>query len=148
MAARAIQSALFGVVQYSVMLRDIPQEHLDVIRFWLDFSRKHRSALLKGWFKPHHPEAAYPLVEAGDARETIKALYQPDVVVPVEMEGKAVYVLNASGADGMVLKLSSRPKSVKIFDMYGKPVSTATGKKCASGLCECKVPAAGFLLVE
>ena len=148
MAARAIQSALFGVVQYSVMLREIPQTHLDVIRFWLDFSREHRSALLKGWFKPHHPEAAYPLVEAGDDNETIKALYQPDVVVPVNPDGKPVYVLNATGADGLVLKFSSRPKSVKIFDVYGKPVSKMTGKKCASGLCELSVPTSGFVLVE
>lgn len=106
-AARAIMSALFGVVQYSVMLRDIPQAHRDVIRRWLDFSQAHKDALLRGSFRPHHPEAGYPLIEAWNDSERIIGVYQQDVTVPVPLGGTPVYVLNATSTPTLCLDLGA-----------------------------------------
>ena len=55
-AARYIINSMFGVVQYSVMLRDAPKEHLDMIAKWIKFSQDHRETLIRGKFTPHHPE--------------------------------------------------------------------------------------------
>ena len=41
-AARPILSAIFGVIQYSMMLRDLPDRHQKVIRHRLDFSQRYR----------------------------------------------------------------------------------------------------------
>ncbi|MDD7133279.1 MAG: alpha-galactosidase, partial [Bacteroidales bacterium] len=42
---RAIINSIFGVVQYSAMLKDIPQEHLEVIKKWISFTSEHRETL-------------------------------------------------------------------------------------------------------
>lgn len=143
--ARTILSAIFGVVQYSVMLRDIPEEHLDLIRHWLGFSVRHRDALLKGWFRPFHPEAGYPVVSAGNDAETILAVYQGDVVAQVPSDDRPVYILNAGGSDSLALELTRRPRKVEAFDMTGRPVRAP---RLASGLVRASVPSGGYLIIR
>ena len=144
-AARAILSAMFGVIQYSVMLREIPQIHQDVIRHWLGFSQQHKEALLKGYFKPYHPEAGYPVVEAGNAEETILGVYQDDIVAKVPMGGQTVYILNASGTDRVFLDLPARPRKVEAYDLCGRPVQAPRLRK---GLNKAAVPGGGYLVLR
>ena len=144
-AARAILSAMFGVIQYSVMLREIPQAHRDLIRHWLNFSQQHKEALLKGYFKPYHPEAGYPVIEAGNAEEAILGIYQDNVMARVSEGGKPVYVLNASGSDHVLLNLPARPGKVEAYDLYGRPVKAP---RLAKGLNEAAVPCGGYLVLR
>ena len=58
-AALPILNALFSTIQYSMVLAKINPKHKRVIRHWLDFSNRHREALLKGRFTPHHAENGY-----------------------------------------------------------------------------------------
>jgi alpha-galactosidase len=102
-AARFIVNSMFGVVQYSVMLRDAPPEHRAVIEKWIRFSRDHRETLLKGRFTPHHPELLYPVIEAESDAERIVGLYDDGRVVDVPDDKKTI-VMNASGKDSFVFR--------------------------------------------
>ena len=111
---RAIINAIFGVIQYSAMLRDIPQEHLEVMQKWIAFADDHRETLLKSEFRPHHPELGYPVIEAESDKELIIAVYQDNAVIDVPRRGKSVYILNASGSDSIVVRCGNKSKMVKV----------------------------------
>lgn len=111
---RAIINAIFGVIQYSAMLRDIPQEHLEVMQKWIAFADEHRETLLQSEFRPHHPELGYPVIEAESDTERIVAVYQDNVVVEAAPRGKRLYILNASGSESIAVRRGNKVRTVKV----------------------------------
>ena len=110
-AALYVINSMFGVVQYSVMLRNAPREHLAMLEKWIKFSQDHRDTLLKGKFTPHHPELQYPVIEAEGEDEVVVGLYDDGRVVDVR-EGKKTFVMNASGKDSFVIRRSGKLSEV------------------------------------
>ena len=141
-AARHILSALYGVVQYSVMLRDIPQSHMRVVTHWLDFSQKHRNTLLKSVFRPYHPEACYPVLEAESNTERIISVYQEGVVVKTGAVDRDIYIINATGAEKVVVELEDKPQKVEYYNTYGNLVA---GSKLTKGLQNVDIPVSGYV---
>lgn len=111
-SALFIINSIFGVVQYSVMLRKAPKEHLAMIEKWIRFSQEHRDTLLKGRFTPLHPELSYPVITAESDRELIVGLYDDGRVIDVP-EGKKTFVMNASGSDVIVIRRGGKLSEVK-----------------------------------
>ena len=111
---RAIINAIFGVIQYSAMLRDIPQEHLEVMQKWIAFADEHRETLLQSEFRPHHPELGYPVIEAESDTERIVAVYQDNAVVEAAPRGKRLYILNASGSESIAVRRGDKVRTVKV----------------------------------
>ena len=111
---RAIINSIFGVIQYSAMLKDIPQEHLAVMRKWMAFASEHRETLLHSEFRPHHPELGYPLIEAESDSELIIAVYQDNAVIEAAPRGKRLYILNASGSERIVIRRGDKLRTVKV----------------------------------
>ena len=95
---RTIISSIFGVIQYSVMLENLPQPQADVVRQWMAFAREHRETLLRSEFRPRHPELNYPVIEAESVTERIVAVFQDNVIIERGDRSKKFYVLNASGS--------------------------------------------------
>ena len=144
-AARHILSALFGVVQYSMMLGELPENHTKVIRHWLDFSQKHRETLLKSEFRPYHPEKCYPVIEAESDDELIVAVYDDMSVPEMKTSGKRTYIINASGAKSLVLDMPAAPRHVVAYDVYG---SEAEAPGIVRGVQRVAVPLSGYLKIE
>ena len=143
-AALPILNVLFSTIQYSMILDTIRPEHRDVIRHWLGFSQRHREALLKGDFRPHHPENGYPWIEGESTAERIVAVYSKDVCVPVGGSGKPVFLVNATGGAGMLAEFGA-PAALEFFDTLGKSVGKT---RVEAGLCRVAVPNAGFARVD
>lgn len=140
-AARFILSAMFSVIQYSVMLRTLPPEHREMVAHWMDFARCHREALLKGWFRPHHYEEGYPWIEAGCADETIVGCYQHGMVVPVAVDGRPIFVLDGAGAGELFLDVSAGTRA-RIVDTFGRRVGDQV---LQAGLNRIRLPKSGML---
>lgn len=139
-AARPILNALFGVIQYSMVLQRLPSAHQGVIRHWLAFTERHRDTLQLGTFRPHHPELNYPFIEAESAAERILAVYLDSYLVRAGKLDRPVYVVNATLTKGVAVALSS-PADVELFDVYG----TSQGKRgYDAGLAEIPVPQSGY----
>jgi hypothetical protein len=102
---------MFGVVQYSVMLRNAPKDHVAMIEKWIKFSQDHRDTLLNGKFTPRHPELQYPVIEAESDKEVVIGLYDDGRVVDVP-EGKKTFVMNASGKDSFVIRRGGKLSEV------------------------------------
>ena len=110
-AALYVINSMFGVVQYSVMLRNAPKEHLAMVEKWIKFSQDHRETLLNGNFTPRHPELQYPVIEAESDTEVVIGLYDDGRVVDVP-EGKKTFVMNASGRDSFVIRRGGKLSEV------------------------------------
>ena len=139
-AALPILNALFGVIQYSIRLADAKDEHLEAIRHWLQFSQRHRDVLLKGRFLPHHPESAYPLIEAENGDERIAVCYLRDYLVRVAPGFKVQYLINATAEVGLAAELTE-DVAVELYDARG----CACGQeRLASGMRRIAIPSAGY----
>lgn len=143
-AALPILNALFATIQYSMILDKASASHREVIKHWIGFTQRHRSALLKGSFRPRHPESHYPLVEAEDADERIVAVYCPSVVVELPRKAKETYVINATSSGSMYVDIPM-PGRMAVFDVRGKEVG---GKDLPAGLQQLSVPPSGYLLLR
>jgi len=141
-AARFVLATMFSTIQYSVMLRTLPEDHRRMVRHWLDFSRTHREALLKGAFRPHHFEAMYPWIEAESAAERIVAVYNCSTVADAGAADRTTYVLNGTGKGQIALRLTARPARVEAFDTFGAP---APAPKLAAGVQDVRLPVSGYL---
>lgn len=144
-AARHVLSALYGVVQYSVMLRDIPQSHLDMVRHWIDFSQKHRQTLLHSDFRPYFPQHCYPILEAESKSERIITIYQEGLVVGAGAADRDTYIINATGVEKPIVELQRRPRKVEYFDTYGK---RTRGASLTKGLQRVEIPISGYVKIS
>ena len=145
-AARAILSAMYGVIQYSVMLRDASVEHKAVVSHWLQFSQQHRETLLHGEFMAYHPERDFPVLEAVGKDERIITVYQDDAVASVAADRKTAYVLNATGTQRVIVEMKQPATAVKVFDTYGKAIGTS--QPLAGGLHSISIPDGGYAVIE
>lgn len=102
---RAIISSIFSVTQYSAMLRELSPEHRACMEKYIRFAREHRETLLRSSFRPLHPELNCPVIEAESKDEHIVAVFQDNAVIDVDPDEKRTYVLNACGADEVVMRM-------------------------------------------
>lgn len=140
-AALHVLNSIFGVVQYSVMLRKAPESHLKMIAHWVGFSRKHRNALLKGRFTPRHAELMFPEIEAEDETERIVGIYGDGRVADCGDLAKPTIVINATASRNVALRVGA-PATATAFDTFGEKVGEFS---VAPGLSEVSCPAAGYL---
>ncbi len=143
-AARHILSALYGVVQYSVMLREIPQDHLEMIRHWIAFSQAHRNTLLHSNFRPYFPQHCYPILEAESEGERIITAYQEGVVVEAGVADRDIYIINATGTEKPTVELQRTPRKVEYYDTFGNIVA---GAELVSGLQRVAIPISGYIKI-
>lgn len=139
-AARPILNSLFAVIQYSMVLAKLPPAHHDVIRHWLAFSQEHRTTLLKGAFRPYHPELLYPRVEAESDAEKIVALYSVASTVDVGAVAKPTYIINATAEPSVPVEAAKRVVA-ELYDVFGKKTGTQT---LEAGLSALTVPVSGY----
>jgi alpha-galactosidase len=143
-AALPILSSMFGVIQYSMMLRHLPESHREVIRHWLKFSQEHRDTLMNGRFRAYNPESQYPILEAESAKERVIGVYTSGTVVPCGKLDRPVYVLNGVSGDSAVLDFADETATAEVFDAAGKAAGTV---KLCRGVQRVAVPRGGYLRI-
>ena len=142
-AAGSVISAIFGTVQYSMMLSDLPPDHLRMIAHWVKFGAEHSEALQRGSFKGYESEAGYPLVCGESAAERIFGVYGSDRVVRVADLDKTTFVLNGTGIGSLCLELPGET-SFEVRDTCGGHVRRGN---LAAGLNLVPVPLGGYVIL-
>jgi alpha-galactosidase len=138
-AAQAILSSLYSVIQYSMVLADIREDHKAVIRHWISFARQHCDTLLKGKFRPHHPELGYPVVEAESETERIVTVYGISPLLTAD-GAKKTFIINATDS-GEIPVRASHALTAEIFNVFGHSVSTL---KLNTGITAVTIPPSGY----
>ena len=108
---------------------------------WIDFSLKHKDALLKGEFVAHHPELGYPLVEGLGKDENVSAVYGENTIVPVTA-GRTTYVINGTLSSRIALDNTGGARMASAYDTFGVK---AAEFELAPGLGAVAVPPAGYI---
>ena len=145
-AALQLLNVLFAVPQISVRLEELPERQRRMLRFWLGFWRTHREVLMHGYLKPLYQTLNYPVVSAENPAEKVIAVYSPGLTVPVEcVSGQSCCIVNASGAEELVLELAAAPSACEACDVTGQPVHCGLP---AAGFSRMRVPVSGLLKLE
>lgn len=141
-AALQLCSVLYGVPQISMRIDRLPSEHVEMLKFYLDFWRSQREILLDGDLYAKNPESEYSIVSARKDSTSIYTSYT-DPVIDCDGLDKIIAV-NSGSSDTLILRGAS-----------GKRYKTVNclGKECGSGivdssLFEVKVPVAGMVFAE
>ncbi len=94
-AALQISNILFSVPQLSVKLDEIPDDHKEMVKFWIGYWNENREVLLDGDFQPKNPSANYPIIMSSTPEKTVAVLYN-DMVVPLPEDSYSrIDVVNA-----------------------------------------------------
>jgi alpha-galactosidase len=147
-AALQILNILFSVPQLSVRLDRIPDEHLEMVEFWINYWRENRDVLLDGEFIPVNPGAVYPEIMSRTKDKTIVALYN-DLNISIDgRECENLDIVNAKSSESVILDLTGDMGNVttESYDCSGKIVKTRT-LTLKKGVYKLKVPASGLLTI-
>ncbi len=143
-AARCILNSLFGVVQYSMHLGDLPESHRRMTAHWIRFAEAHKDALVKGTFRPRHPANDYPLLEGESADERVIGVYEENLVADAGAPDRTVYILNGANTASLALDLRTVPARMEVYDTFGALVDSPVGRP---GLQRIAVPVSGYVKI-
>lgn len=143
-AALPILNALFSTIQYSMVLAETAPGHAEVIRHWIGFSAKHREALQKGAFTPHHAENGYTWIEGSSGSERIIATYSAANMIPLGKLDRRVVLVNATRTNGVVVDLNDSGRA-RFFDVVGRVCGS---QQLLPGLSRLNVPPSGYAEID
>jgi len=145
-AALQLLNVLFSVPQVSVLLDEVPPEHVEMLRFWLAFWNDHRGALMDGTFEPRGAIGLYPVVAASTEDERVIAVYDNAVADIGPAAPPAVFVVNATRAARVVLECPEPlgPRTLRTYDCTGTEVDTQSVDPPA-GVLSIPVPPSGLV---
>lgn len=125
-AALQILNIMFAVPQISVRLNEIPQEHKDMIAFWMQYWNENQEVLMNGDFVAHKPDELYPLLQTENGQKTIFGLYGDEIIETINIKGKeAIDIINARNNTQVVLLNEEKLGSyqMQVFDCLGELVN-------------------------
>ena len=124
-AAIQVLSCLFGVPQISVRLADLEDGIAEMLRFWLDFMRQHRTLLQTTVIHAKEPENLYPEVSVENETEEILVHYSAGRVIRPAAKKVISYFVNALHAQEQILILDpERAVSVTVKNCRGEVMET------------------------
>ena len=143
-AALQILNILYSVPQLSVRLEEIPENHLNMIRFWFDYWNEHKDILIDGDFIPSDPGANYPILTATGGEHQITTLYQ-DMVAVIGSGAKRIDLINAKSSTAIVFQINeSFEGKLEVMNCTGESILTES-ISLETGIHRLEVPVSGML---
>lgn len=100
-AALQFANVIFSVPQISMLIKNLPQEHIEMLKFYISFWKEYRNVLLDGKLTAKHPENDYSQAQATLDNTTVVAVYTNNVV---DTKSDVTVIVNASGFDSVIVK--------------------------------------------
>lgn len=140
-AALQFANVIFSVPQISMLIKDLPQEHTEMLKFYISFWMEYRHVLLDGKLTAKNPENDYSQASATLDNSTVTAVYTNNVV---DSKSDKTVVVNASGFDSVIVK-NAAEKSFTVKNCKGEIITTGTVK---NNLEEISVTKSGIVIIE
>ena len=112
-AALQILNSIFGAIQFSQIIAEMPESHLQMTRFWLNFARENEKTLLHSEFIPQEPQFLYPVLRARDADTEIIGVYAPEKIIALDGAHTRLKLINATYAEEICLRFA-RPCAARV----------------------------------
>lgn len=127
-------ACLYGVVQLSMKIGELSDNHLNVLRNYLRFSAQY-SQVLAGDIQAHEPENLYPFVKVENDATCIMTLYSRHRVVVIDNLKPLTIIINGTQSRELVLMIKKMANvEVCIYDCYGtlreKRIMEPSGSVC------------------
>ena len=147
-AALQLINTLFGVPQLSILLKDVPHMHIEMIAFYTQYWNENRDTLLSGYFVPSKPLANYPTQRVSKDGKTIIGVYE-EYVTTLEKADSSIHILNGQIANHIVIRNEEDfgNYQCQVYDCRGNIVSEST-LAFEKGLLEIAIPPCGILIAE
>ncbi len=142
-AAMQFIHAMFTVPQISVRLDEIPRDHLDMIRRYLQFWHRHRDVLLDGTIHALQPQHAYPcVISETDAK--VAAAYANGFLPLPDLRERDLMPANGTLENRVVIELpqAAGRRRVRVWSCTGECVGDES-RDFPAGLHSIPVPPAG-----
>ena len=144
-AAEQLLCTAFSVPQISMLLSQLPNDHMAMLRHYLAWWGANREVLLWGQLRAPRPDLGYPLVTAVKDHRSVTISYASESVIDVR-PGRAA-IANATGGDSVVVNLTSAATVETVTDCFGVPRSDAPGELPA-GLHHFSLPRGGSCVFQ
>jgi len=145
-AALQMINTLFGVPQLSILLKDAPPAHIEMIAFYTHYWNSNSDVLMNGYFVPSKPLANYPTQRASKDDRTIIGVYE-ELVTSLYNADNSIHIHNGQIADKVVIRSEKDLGTYKceIYDCRGNLVSDLH-LDFKKGLQEFAIPPCGILM--
>ena len=140
-AALQFANVIFSVPQISMLIKELPQDHTEMLKFYISFWMEYRHVLLDGKLTAKNPENDYSQASATLDNTTVTAVYTNNVV---DSKSDKTVVVNASGFDSVIVK-NAAEKSFTVKNCKGEIIGNGTLK---NNLEEIAVTKSGIIIIE
>ncbi len=110
----------FLVPQFSFMLKDLPHEKLNALKYYLDFHEKNKDIIFNGELSVMGASRAVTRIDSSKDNEILTVLYH-DRSVELANEQKRT-VINATGSEGIVLCANGKKYAYQVKNVFGETV--------------------------
>ncbi|MEP0212931.1 MAG: glycoside hydrolase family 36 protein [Cellulophaga sp.] len=144
-AALQLVNTLFGVPQLSVLLKDAPQEFLNMIGFYTKYWNKNKELITTGNFTPFKPLANYPVKQVVNQNKLLLGVFD-DYVAQINSKTQYIDILNGKLSTSLIVQNTQDLGTYTgtIYNCEGTVIST---KKYAlnKGILAVEIPSCGLL---
>ena len=147
-AAMQLLHAVFTVPQISVLLDEVPQTHVAMIKHYLKFWCEHRDVLLDGTIHPLQPQHAYPVIISETSCKIAAAAYANGFVPLPAPESRDIILINGTYEERLVIELPQDIGncSITVLSCTGECLSEETITLAAGSHIIAMPPAATALI--
>ena len=146
-AAMHLIHTLFSVPQVSVLLDEIPAEHVKMIKYLINFWKENRDVLLDGDLIPYEPGMLYPYVCARNDNKVLAAWYSDSCICIESKVPPELILVNGTFNNRVIIQLEHalEDRTMIITSCTGsiikkEKVSLSTGIHCIAippaGICK------------
>lgn len=140
-AAMQFANVIFAVPQISMLIKDLPETHIEMLKFYISFWKEYRNVLLDGKLTAQNPENDYSQASSTLDNTTVVAVYTNNVV---EVKSDTAVIVNASAFNSVILK-NAVNKKFTVKNCKGEIINCGT---VINPLEEITVSKAGILLLN
>ena len=147
-AALQFTSIIFSVIQLSVRINEIPEDHRLMIKFYTDYCTAHKNVLLNGHFIPRKPSSNYPILSSETQDTIIYGVYE-DILVEIDSTKSRIHLVNGKMSEQIVFETFEdlEDVSVVILDCMGE-VDWEDVVSFHEGIHALEVPSNGIIQID
>lgn len=144
-AALQMVNTLFGVPQISVVLENIQEDHLEMVKFYTEYWNTNKVLITKGHFTPQRPLANYPIQTVNNTEKILIGVHD-DHVVQIKQFFENIDILNAKLSESTILKINTNLENYNctIFNCKGEIINEKN-MTLNQGIVEITIPACGLV---
>ena len=114
-AALQFVSSVFAVPQISMLIEELPEDHIKMLRYYISFWKEWKEVLIGGKLTAEHPESNYTLATSTLNNKAVTVVYTDTVA---KVNTAAAVIINASGKNYITVK-SAKGKKYVVKDCMG-----------------------------